>query len=148
MVLTWLLAVVVVAVADAQRLVIGEKAPELKVAKWVDGAVPVEGRPRMVEFVVSSSAPSVKRIGVLKALAHKYRDNLDVVLVVRESPEKIAPLIGEREALLVGYDDGGKTCVAFDVQYVPFGVLIDRRGRVVWSGNASMFEEDQLFGVL
>ena len=148
MILTLLLAAAAVAAVEAQRLVIGERAPELRIREWMGGSGLTEGRPSLVEFVVSTSAPSVRRVAPLKALAARYRGRLDVVLVAKEAPDKIAPLVGDRGALLVGIDDGGKSYAAFGVQYVPFAVLIDGRGRVVWSGNPSSLDEQQIDDVL
>ena len=33
-------------------------------------------------------------------------------------------------------DTGGRIFSAFNVQYVPFGVLVDSRNRALWMGNS------------
>lgn len=36
----------------------------------------------------------------------------------------------------VALDTGGRIFSAFNVQYVPFGVLVDSRNRALWMGNS------------
>ena len=91
----------------AQRLVVGEKAPELKVGEWLSHKDALsDSRPTLVEFFFSRSEPSLRRLAAL--------------------------------------DDGNRTFAAYGVQFVPFAVLFDARGRVVWFGNSSKFGDAEL----
>lgn len=59
-------------------------------------------------------------------------------VVTRENEEKIAPLLSPflSRHISVALDTGGRIFSAFNVQYVPFGVLVDSRNRALWMGNS------------
>ena len=70
----------------AQRLVIGEKAPELKVGEWLSHRDAVaDSRPTLVEFFFSRSEPSLRRLAVLDGFVRDHSERLNVILMVRES---------------------------------------------------------------
>ena len=62
---------------------------------------------------------------------------LRVIIVTREAPEavaeRLAPYVSEFTG--VGFDPSGQNYSAFEVDYVPFGVLTNARNRVLWLGN-------------
>ena len=122
--------------AQGPKLMVGERAPDLKVREWVIGGAAASGVPQLVEFFHSTSPLSEERLGALDMLAGKYRGRLAVVMIVRESREKITSLLMTRSyPFSVALDDNGKTFNAYQVQFVPFCVLIDGKGRVRWFGN-------------
>ena len=45
-------------------------------------------------------------------------------------------------------DDEGKTFDAYGVKFVPFSVLLDAKGRVLWFGNSSRLTSQDLDGLL
>lgn len=130
--------------ALGQRLIVGEKAPELRVARWLDGSGASAKKTMLIEFFLSSSEPSLKRIPELDALAKKY-PSVDVVVITREAREKVASLFpAGKYAFRVALDDEGKTFSGYGVQFIPFAVLQDARGRVVWFGNSSQLTEEEV----
>lgn len=128
---------------SAQKLIVGERAPELRIGEWLS-KVPAEGdMPRLVEFFHSASKPSTDRIPSLNALAKKYDGKLHVIVVTRESRDKVAPALADRSNLFyAGLDDAGKTFSAYGVRYLPFSVLIDAKGRTRWFGNSAHLTEE------
>lgn len=131
--------------AAAQGLVLGEKGPDLKVGRWLTPQPSRSGKATLLEFFYSSSAPSRERLSVLDGLADEWARTLDVIVIAREPEEKIAPLLDGREyAFSVALDDQGRTFAAYEVRFVPFGVLFDDQGRVVWFGNSSKLTEEVL----
>ncbi len=60
------------------------------------------------------------------------------MVVTRENEEKISPLLSPflSRHISVALDTGGRIFSAFNVQYVPFGVLVDSRNRALWMGNS------------
>lgn len=129
--------------ASAQTIIIGEKTPDLKVAQWLNSNQVRSNTPTLLEFFVSQSAPSQKRLPVLDALAKQYGGKLNIVIISKESQSKIAPLIdGKNYSFAIAIDDEGKTFSNYGVQFVPFGILTDAKGRVVWSGNSSQLTND------
>ena len=69
--------------AHAQRILIGKRAPELRIATWLADSKPASAPLTYIEF----------------------------------------------------YHSSGQNYSAFEVDYVPFGVLTNARNRVLWLGN-------------
>ena len=42
---------------------------------------------------------------------------------------------------MVAFDDSGRSFAAYDVQYLPFGVLVSAKGRALWMGNPRQLTE-------
>ena len=80
---------------------------------------------------------SLEAIRHLHRISEKMGDRLRIVVLVHEPEEKIAPLLTPylSEHLGVGCDPNGKLFTAYDVRYVPFGVLLGPRHRALWMGN-------------
>lgn len=128
--------------AQSQRLIVGERAPELKIAEWLAGTPPANGKPRLIEFFHSSSRPSADRLTTLDAWAKKYGGRLSIVVIAREPKDKIMPLFRAKPyAFSVALDEAGKTFSAYNVQFIPFSVVIDGKGRLRWFGNSSDLTE-------
>ena len=130
--------------ADAQRLVNGEKIPEIKVGEWLTPAAKAE-MPMYIEFFHPSSNACLKRIGVLEAMAVRYENAVEVVLFVRDDADKARSILaGKGYHFHAAMDDKGKTYSAFGVHYVPFGVLVNGKGRVVWFGNPASLTDTEI----
>ena len=133
--LTLLLALALpVAAAVAQNIALGERVPEVKVPAWL-AATP---RLTYVEFFHSSNPACTASLEQLRAITDKLGAKLRVVVVTRENEEKISPLLSPflSRHISVALDTGGRIFSAFNVQYVPFGVLVDSRNRALWMGNS------------
>ena len=126
---------------QAQKLTVGSKAPELKIRGWVGEKPRTEEGAMFVEFFYSASKQCVENLDRLDALA-RTTPSVTFVVMTKEGAEKIGTIEALQErAFFVALDDGGKSFAAFDVNYVPFGVLLDRRGRVLWHGNSTELNE-------
>lgn len=126
-----------VAWGQAPKMIIGDKAPEVKVSKWLYGA-PATGNPMFIEFFHSSSAPCVARLTPLGQMASKLSGKLTVVVISHDTAANIDEVMGSSsKPYYVAIDDNSKTFTAYGVQYVPYGVLVDRKGRIAWMGNPS-----------
>lgn len=130
--------------AQAQRLVIGEKAPEIKVGEWLGGREPaLSGKVFLVDFFHSSNDQCVRNLKELQEIHNRYGSKLNVILVARESLDKISPhLSGKGYGFYMGIDDQGKTFNGYSVRFVPFAALVDARGRLIWTGNVSGLSND------
>ena len=119
---------------SAQRLVIGDRAPELRVGRWLNRAP--ESAPRLIEFFHSTSPQSVARLAENERIAEKYKSRLAVIVIAKEETDVIERLINPSERTFhVAIDDAERTFSAYGIQFVPYGVLLDSRGRIVWFGN-------------
>lgn len=140
LIVTAILAVWAIAAASAQKLMIGEKVPELKVGEWINDR-PAQGTARLIEFFHSSDNQLKERLSALDRYAKKY-EGLTIILISREGKAAIErTVLSSPRGYSIGADDEGKTFGAFGVQYVPFCVLTDSKGKVVWFGNPSGLEE-------
>lgn len=126
---------------SAQKLIIGDRAPELKVKEWITPKPSYEGSARLVEFFFSTSKPSVDRIAALETIAQKYKGKLAVIVIAKESKEKVAGIIGNSKHYAAALDDASRTFDTYGVQFVPYCVLIDSKGHIVWFGNSSSLTE-------
>lgn len=123
---------------SAQRLVVGGRAPELAVSEWLTAAPVTEDRTVMVEFFHSANRNSAARIAALDEIARNYAGRLCVVVVTRQDePQARAMLLDGQPHYSVGYDADGTVSAAFAANYIPYAVIYDRRGRVLWAGNPS-----------
>ncbi|MCC8034475.1 MAG: redoxin domain-containing protein [Rikenellaceae bacterium] len=130
--------------AGAQKLAIGEKAPELRISEWLWGGPSDDSKARLIEFFHPGSSQCAARIGNISAIARKFSEELNVILISKEPAESVRKVTGKDGTYFAAIDDGGKTFEAYSVRFVPFGVLIDRRGRVVWFGNPVSLTESQI----
>ncbi|MCD7970805.1 MAG: redoxin domain-containing protein [Alistipes sp.] len=134
--------------AVAQKLVIGEKAPDIRAAEWLWGR-PADGKARFIEFFHGGSSQCTDRLTDIASLAVKLGDRMDVILVSRETAENILKATGDKSGTyFAAVDDGGKTFEAYSVRFVPFGVLVDRKGRILWFGNPASLAEQEIVRLL
>lgn len=129
--------------AAAQHVALGEKAPELKAASWLDGRLPTQGRATLLVFFHSASRPSVESLAQMRALGRRFGERLNVVVVTKEHPESVADMVRPYAEgnLTVAFDESGRSFAAYDVQYLPFGVLVSAKGRALWMGNPRQLTE-------
>lgn len=125
------------ATASGQNIALGERAPELKIQTWLADRRPADAPMTYVEFFHSASRNSLAAVQHLQKISEQTGDRLRIVVVVHEPAEKVAPLLTPSlsERLGAGFDTNGRLFAAYDVSYVPFGVLLGPRNRVLWMGN-------------
>lgn len=124
--------------ASAQKIVYGQRVPELKVSSWLAGQTPQASAVlTYVEFFHSSNSACISSVKRLSEINNKLDTKLRIVVLTQEKEDKIAPLLTTflTPDLSVGFDPEGKIFTAFGVDYVPFGVLLDAKNRVLWMGN-------------
>lgn len=125
------------AAAVAQNIALGERMPEPKVQSWLDGREPAPAPLTYVEFFHSASRNSMESVRHLEWLSGQMGDRMRVIILVHEPEEKIAPLLTPclSDRISVGLDPNGRLFAAYNVAYVPFGVLLGPRSRARWMGN-------------
>lgn len=129
--------------AAAQNIALGERVPEFKNPVWFDDHEPREAPLTYIEFFYSPNQASVASLGRLSKLSDKLGTKLRVIVVTKESGEKIEALVRPllSPQLGVAMDPAGKGFKAFGVSYVPFGVLTDTKNRAMWMGNSLQMNE-------
>jgi thiol-disulfide isomerase/thioredoxin len=126
---------------------IGDKAPAIKVAKWVTQRPPaLPGEPKaekhvfLVEFWATWCQPCLQSIPHLAELHKKHeKDGLVVISISNEEPELIETFIRKKQKMpqFVGSDDEMATTTAWtkDIPTIPHAFVVDRKGIVAWEGN-------------
>lgn len=139
-------ALVLSSKAAAQKIIIGERAPELRIEEWLDGKPQNENKARLIDFFYSSNKGVDSHLRTVADLAKNYGSKIDVIVVCYSKPSKeVESKLRQRLSnYYVGVDEQGRSFKNFAVQYVPFSVLIDAKGRVRWSGNPDSLSGEQI----
>jgi len=125
---------------------IGDKAPPVRVAKWISEkppAVPGEAGAEkhvfLVEFWATWCKPCLKSIPHLAKLhEEKKGDGLVIISLSTEEPARIEPFVKKRNMpyhIASDSEMGTSENYMDDVPGIPHAFLIDRQGFVVWQGN-------------
>ncbi len=123
----------------SQSVAVGDRAPELRVRQWLTPA-PAEGRRvKLIEFYSSANPVCVSRLQLLDSLAARHSDRLSVILVVKDGLGSDVDLKAARYS--VAQDSDMRIFRAFGIRFVPSGVIVDMRGKVLWVGNTSAINE-------
>ncbi len=129
--------------AQAQRLIIGEKTPEIQIAQWVENRAASSGKATLIDFFHSGNQQSVNNLNKLDGLETAYGSRLNIVVISQETMEVFRPFIVDKGyGFYAGIDDNGKTFTAYGVRFVPFAALIDAKGRLVWTGNVAALTDE------
>lgn len=90
----------------------------------------------MVEFFHSAAPECRARIESCNAIAHDFGPQLDVVMLTREPTEQVVSLLlHEYQYFYAASDESGGTYRAFEVSHVPYALIINPEGTIVWAGN-------------
>ncbi|MBU0679742.1 MAG: redoxin domain-containing protein [Verrucomicrobia bacterium] len=138
--------------ASVRALEVGDKAPALKVEKWLNGSPVDPSRPDgktfyVVEFWATWCPPCRVSIPQLNEL-HKKLKARDVIIVgvTDEDEKKVNAFTKDTEILYrVGLDTEGTASEAYmeGIDGIPHAFVVDTNGVVVWSGHPlSGLEED------
>ena len=124
----------------AQEIVIGERVPDFRPTEWL-GAHPSEDdrRATLLIFYHTESQPCVESLPHIDSLARSM-EQVRVIMVAMEAKERIAPLLARymSERFYVAIDRSGRVFTNYGIRYVPFGVLVDSKGRAQWIGNPTL----------
>lgn len=112
------------------------RAPRIRGVEWISDRLEESDKALMVEFFHSSNKDCREHIDHLNALACDYRSEMDVVMLTREPSEQVAAmLLHEYQYFYVAIDESGNLYRSFDVSHVPYAVVINPKGIIIWAGN-------------
>lgn len=134
----------VIPYVSAQKLVIGSEIPSFKDLgddiSWTQ--MPSESRPALIDFYQPFNPTCVANLRRLEKIAESYGENLDVVVITRESDDRLNMLKGK---IYVGIDttDNGlyEKC---HVRYLPYTMLVDMQSRLLWHGILNTMSDEML----
>lgn len=138
--------------ASAPTLKVGDKAPDLKIEKWIQGDPVTEfqtGHVYVVEFWATWCGPCKRSIPHLTELQEKYKDkNLTIIGI--SGPDRTGESIEKVEAFVKEWGPKMQYTVAFDqaerqtnTAYmkaagqngIPCAFVVDQKGTIAWIGN-------------
>ncbi len=126
---------------------IGDKAPAVKVARWVNheppalpGGKDANKHVFLVEFWATWCPPCKKSIPHLAKLHEKHeKDGLVILGISNEDSSKVSRFVDKKMKMpyYVGVDDEMATNNTYmkNIPGIPHAFLVDRSGTVVWAGN-------------
>ncbi len=129
----------------ALQSLVGKQAPEFKVAEWSLGATPakepgsLKGKIVLIDFWATWCKPCKDAIPHTNAVADKFRDRGVVVVGVcctRGSDKMTQTAQRHKMKYPSARDIDNATSGAYDVQWWPFYVLVDREGKIRAAGLA------------
>ncbi|MEO8946374.1 MAG: TlpA disulfide reductase family protein [Gemmatimonadaceae bacterium] len=129
------------AMAQDDGIAVGGSAPSMIVTDIAGKSVrvtPKIGQPMLIEFWATWCEFCERLEPTMKTVYGKYGSKVQFAAVavnVNQSPSRVAKHVKERSLLYpVYYDASGKATQAYDVPATSFVVIIDRNGKVAYTG--------------
>lgn len=143
-------ALLTLAAANAENIVIGEKLPETRFRKWLMDMQPDAADYTCILFYHSESPLCRQCLQRIKGLVSKYGTKLNVIIVTKEDYATAGVTLTEHlgDRIAVAFDDGGRTFRYFGVKFIPFCVVSDRKRRAVWCGNGNTLTENVIENII
>ncbi len=126
------------ALAEEKKLwaksVIGQKAPEFLVEKWLTAKPEMEGKFVLIDFWATWCPPCRKAIPELNAFQKKFGDKLVVVGISDESEDAVKKLSDPKIEYASAIDTQARMKKTLEVKGIPHCIVIDPKGIVRWEG--------------
>jgi thiol-disulfide isomerase/thioredoxin len=133
-----LVAFTTASLGEAKQLwaksIIGQKAPELLVEKWLTPQPDVKGKFVLIDFWATWCGPCRKAIPDLNAFQKKFGEKLVVIGISDEPEEKVKGFASPTLEYASAIDTKGQTKQALEVKGIPHCILVDPEGIVRWEG--------------
>lgn len=150
--------------SSPSKLKIGDPAPALTTGAWIKGE-PVKKFEKdtvyLVEFWATWCGPCLKSIPHLTELQKKHPELVVIGQNCREKDPKSVKVFVEKQGDAMAYrvvlDDTSKEpegamnkgwMHAIGAQGIPYAFLVDKKGRLVWSGNPSSLKPETITACL
>jgi thiol-disulfide isomerase/thioredoxin len=128
----------------SEKSLLGKQAPRLQVEKWLGSEPKLEGKFVLVSFWSTKSAAARKWIPQLNALQKKFEQKLQIVAITSELEKDVLEAEDLKMEFPSGIDSKSKLINAWGVTAVPYVVLTDPRGSVLYYGHPAALNEKQL----
>jgi thiol-disulfide isomerase/thioredoxin len=116
------------------RSVLGQKAPELVVEKWLGAKPDTAGKFLLIDFWATWCPPCRATIPELNAFARKFGDRL-VVIGVSDEPEATVRRFRDPQIeYFSAIDTQARMKRAVEVKGIPHVIVVDPDGIVRWEG--------------
>ena len=135
-ILTFVLLVCLPQWVRAQRAEVGMRAPYIHSVEWISDCPDSQGKYLLIQFFHSANHHCREGIELCNNLAREYRSVMDVVTLTREPAEQVAAmLLHQYQYCYVATDESGALFRAFETDHVPYALMVDPNGHIIWAGN-------------
>jgi thiol-disulfide isomerase/thioredoxin len=126
---------------------LGKNGPGLEFEKWLSPVPVLKGKFVLLYCWAPWSIPCRKAIPQLNAFQKKFTDNLQIVALMSDSETDNEPLDTKID-FASAVDIKGKLHNTLGVSMVPFVVLLDPKGLILYEGHPAALNEKQLQSIL
>lgn len=130
-------------VLQAENIVIGEPVPKVHIRQWLMDFRPAPAEYTCIVFYHSDSPVCRRSLPVIKRMVQHFDGKLNAVIITKEDYDEAGVTLTEHldDHIGVAFDDDCRTFRYFQVNYIPYCVICDRKHRAVWCGNAAAMDE-------
>jgi thiol-disulfide isomerase/thioredoxin len=132
----------------SDRSLLGKPAPKLEVEKWLGDKPDLTGKYVLLNFWAPWSLPCRQWIGDLNAIQKKYSDKLVIVGVTADPETAVTEMPDPKLDFPCAIDSKAKLSAAAGVSSVPFVLLCDPKGTVLYQGHPAALTDKKLQAIL
>ncbi|MDO5496757.1 MAG: hypothetical protein Q4F45_02645 [Alistipes sp.] len=130
--------------AQGQNVIIGEKIPTIKSGTWLMDAQPEEATFSCIIFYHSESKLCQESLKKMITLCQEYPGQFNLTVITKEEHDTagvtLTSLLSDYTGIL--FDESGTIFKNFGVKFLPFSVICNSKGRVLWCGNPATLNID------
>ena len=141
-----LLFIATISSSMAQRLIYGEKAPDIVVRSILMGDAIPKGMPIYLDFFSVKSADNDRQMLSLSNLARAYNKQIYFAIITNDNEEDVVKYFTEYGKtndvnFSILLDSDGSSFKNFNIKFVPSSILMNKKGNFIWQGKSSDIDE-------
>ncbi len=130
--------------ATAQNTAYGDRVPAIrKGVNWIQNKAPTDAPYTFLLFCSVKNPASLDCIQSLYSIKEQSNNKLCVVIIGRETDEELLPYLGGvlSPHFVAVSDPDRKIFDSFNVNFVPYGILVNAKHLTIWMGNPTQEQQ-------